>query len=370
MLVNCLIIFLLALTALPTLAQADFRPGYVVLSAGDTLRGEVDQRGTHFNTTTCRFRAARGQVVRNLAPTELVAYGVAGHRYLVVRRPQLAFVEEVLSGPLPLWFRVDSASNEHYYLPPASGQTVAEELLRPMQRLVRDGQLLTRYDEAFQRQLASRMDALAPACVPTAQQAAAWRLTYGGLRKTLMTYARCRQQPFWVAPATRVSLSALGGGLGLRYAGFVPAVGVELQFSPERLTTRGALVLAGTMSLSRATFQANYSTQNSPRMVRDQVRFGYCLLLGRRFFAHAPRLRSFAEAGVGVTRVAIATQEVKLPDEIRNYNDRFTAPTLALGMGLDAGRLRVIARATTLFAGFDVGLPSLSLLAGLRLGHR
>ena len=57
------------------LAQTDFRPGYIIQLAGDTVRGEIDNRSAVRNATECRFRQG---TVRELAPAELLGYGLTG----------------------------------------------------------------------------------------------------------------------------------------------------------------------------------------------------------------------------------------------------------------------------------------------------
>ncbi|MGI4863169.1 MAG: hypothetical protein ACRYFZ_04550 [Janthinobacterium lividum] len=48
-------------------AQVDFRPGYIVRPAGDTVRGDIDYRDARFNARQCRFRRATKRILAGAA---------------------------------------------------------------------------------------------------------------------------------------------------------------------------------------------------------------------------------------------------------------------------------------------------------------
>ena len=64
------------------MAQQDFRPGYIVTSASDTLRGEVDYRGDIALSELCRYRNGSEQP-REFEPEDIRAYGFADGRSFV-----------------------------------------------------------------------------------------------------------------------------------------------------------------------------------------------------------------------------------------------------------------------------------------------
>ncbi len=74
--------FLLSLTAL---GQKNYVPGYVVLTSGDTLRGQVmDRRETFIGTellTKIRFKPERGGIRRKYRAKKLLAYQVGNSVY-------------------------------------------------------------------------------------------------------------------------------------------------------------------------------------------------------------------------------------------------------------------------------------------------
>lgn len=126
------IIWLLILsfgTGLVAKAQANFRPGYVLPTSGDTLRGEVDSREGGTNAERCRFRATPAASVTTYLPTELRGYGIAGgrqyrslgmpnsdKRFRVGGQTGLSYFMEILvDGPAQL-YSMHMQGYEHYLI--------------------------------------------------------------------------------------------------------------------------------------------------------------------------------------------------------------------------------------------------------------
>lgn len=108
-------------------AQTDFRPGYVVLPAGDTLRGEVDYRDGRFSSQRCRFRSGSDGAVVVYEPSGLRAYGLTatGQTYRAVVPPAAPiegaseksfFLEVLAEGAATLYFLRDDNGRDHFYL--------------------------------------------------------------------------------------------------------------------------------------------------------------------------------------------------------------------------------------------------------------
>ena len=138
---------LLGLGATAARAQADFRPGYVVLPSGDTLRGEVDYRGALRNSLLCKFRPTAGATVQLLQPKALRAFGYrggdayrtaltplpdSGQIPLQPRVPRPFFLQVLVDGPAVLYARRDETDHNHYYLQQETAvtQPVTELLIR------------------------------------------------------------------------------------------------------------------------------------------------------------------------------------------------------------------------------------------------
>jgi hypothetical protein len=123
---------LLVLLAWTTGAQAQksFHPGYVVLPAGDTLRGEVDSRGAQRMAQQCLFRPAPTASATPYEPKQLRAYGLNTGPHFEPREipgtpaaglqpataPALLFLQVLARGKTTLYKLMDEADKPHYYL--------------------------------------------------------------------------------------------------------------------------------------------------------------------------------------------------------------------------------------------------------------
>ncbi|MCC3157267.1 PorT family protein [Hymenobacter sp. 15J16-1T3B] len=111
------------------LAQTDFRPGYVLPLTGDTLRGELDYRGSLRSSRLCRFRPAAGAPATEYRPEQLRGYGFAGSKHYEARAVALAagpdstrlFLERLVSGKAALYFVRDDQGQDHFYVAKAGG---------------------------------------------------------------------------------------------------------------------------------------------------------------------------------------------------------------------------------------------------------
>lgn len=140
-------------------AQADFRAGYVVQPAGDTVRGQVDYRGARRGAQQCLFRAAGAQEVVPFKPDQLRGYGLAsGERYssqltpaapsqpgteppaAAGDAPQPLFLEVLAAGEAYLLARHDQTGGTHYYIL-KKGAALPTELVQERRQVMQDGQL-------------------------------------------------------------------------------------------------------------------------------------------------------------------------------------------------------------------------------------
>lgn len=133
-------------------AQADFRSGYIVRPAGDTLRGEVDYRDAGFNGQQCRFRATPEAAPTTFGPAELLAYGLRDGSHLY--RTQVPtgspapgtmappyFMEVLVSGPANLYAWRDGEQADHYYVATATfplAELVHRKVLLEEQRILQE----------------------------------------------------------------------------------------------------------------------------------------------------------------------------------------------------------------------------------------
>jgi len=148
---------LLSLARLQAHAQADFRPGYLVRSAGDTVRGQVNYRDGYRGGAQCLFRAAGEQATTTWLPSQLKGYGLlSGERFTSQLVPMPAapagsgspvpgaeaparqlFLEVLADGAASLLSWKDENNREHFYVQKA-GAAQPTELLQ-VRRQVPDG---------------------------------------------------------------------------------------------------------------------------------------------------------------------------------------------------------------------------------------
>ena len=133
---------LLCLLAAPGgIAQPNYRPGYVVTSSGDTLKGLVNDHTEAKNARECFFKAASEEPPRQYGPDQLHGYGFADGKMYESKRVRLdsttsetVFVELLVKGRLSLYhYKVGN----HYL----AGKTPEElvELTRVEKTIERDG---------------------------------------------------------------------------------------------------------------------------------------------------------------------------------------------------------------------------------------
>ncbi|WP_460616504.1 outer membrane beta-barrel protein [Hymenobacter ruber] len=131
-------LLLSVVAAHPAQAQRNFRPGYIVRPAGDSLRGEVDVRGQQRMGLLCVFRANAGAATTQYTPTELKAYGLqGGARYEACQlpgglttapggaalssSPTTLFMQQLVQGKAKLYSYVDEGGNSRYFFRTTDG---------------------------------------------------------------------------------------------------------------------------------------------------------------------------------------------------------------------------------------------------------
>lgn len=171
-------------------AQTNFRQGYVLPLAGDTLRGEVDSRDGRASAQRCRFRATAQSVVVTYLPAELRGYGLTvdnqHYRALTVAAaPQPYFLEVLVDGPAALYFLRDAQQREFYYV--VSPQLPLAPLEHAFVRMVRDGRTYSEEQAPYRNTLV-----VALAGCPAAQ-AQLPRLPFqeSALRRVVAAYNHC-----------------------------------------------------------------------------------------------------------------------------------------------------------------------------------
>ncbi|GHT74106.1 hypothetical protein AGMMS50262_06420 [Bacteroidia bacterium] len=97
-------------------AQTDYRPGYVITLAGDTLFGQIDYRDDYTMGRICRFEFP-DNAKKEFPPNEIQAYRFIDSKYYVSREfdGQCHFFEFLVKGRMNIYYLRDE-NGDHYYI--------------------------------------------------------------------------------------------------------------------------------------------------------------------------------------------------------------------------------------------------------------
>ncbi|UOQ72714.1 outer membrane beta-barrel protein [Hymenobacter cellulosilyticus] len=259
-------VLFLALMASSTavLAQANFRPGYIVSLAGDTARGTVDYRGEERNALLCRFKTTADAVVAEYQPGQIRGYGFTNGRDLQSwalpgAGSKAVFVQTLVLGKASLYHSVNEHGKDVYY---AGGNSAAA-----LEALIQQDTIQSVYDQQ-QRRTTTMQQRTYPfrsvlwrimADCPSVQTTVArLELKEGPLVKTFSAYNTCvmgsQQQYVAKQQTSKTHFMVLGGvkQATISYgnhtdkkleSGFGPSLGIGIMFQPGRFNPRFLLHL-------------------------------------------------------------------------------------------------------------------------------
>ena len=223
-----LLLLFLAISIQGVQAQKNFRPGYIVRLAGDTLRGEVDSREGNVSAERCQFRPSAQAASTTYQPADLRGYGLLAEKRhyrslsttVAPAAPQLRFLELLVDGPAMLYFLRDAEQREAFYV--ASPTLPLTRLEHAVVRVVRDGSVYTEEQNSFRNTLATALAGCASA------QSLLPRLVFqeSALRKAVAAYNTCQApnaaKVDFQAPARRAVFGITGGPVlhSLSYSGY------------------------------------------------------------------------------------------------------------------------------------------------------
>jgi hypothetical protein len=87
----------------------DYRPGFIVMANGDSLKGYVDNAAPKKNSAVCSFKTSLNAEKQTFGVDELKAFGIDGYRFYESRlirigdRKERAFVEALVKGRVSLY---------------------------------------------------------------------------------------------------------------------------------------------------------------------------------------------------------------------------------------------------------------------------
>lgn len=330
-----LLLALLLAAATTARAQAEFKPGYVVLPAGDTLRGQVQEVGALRNTLTCRFRPAASAPATAYAPAELRAYGLTGlARYEARPVPpadstqgqasRQLFVEVLVSGPAQLYACRDRPGHTRYLLAVGGPEARLRELAERRVKTFANGFEAYETRSLFRDTLAAALRA----CPAVQVQLPRLPFQPAALARVITSYNACVGSPV-AAPVPMPHgrgpvLSLLGGyqhgTLNLNgstaFFGLAPplrqsspvgglALSMSLPHTRRTMTLRLEAQYAHEVYESSRTGPVPTAALPTPQVstYRFDLTYLHAPVLLRYTLRRSPRLRPFVEAGFMYSRL-------------------------------------------------------------------
>ncbi|MDR0940335.1 MAG: hypothetical protein LBN29_13510 [Mediterranea sp.] len=105
-------------------AQLNYRPGYIITLARDTVYGEIDLRTNRMNAEHCTFRASGSEEAISYAPFEIEGYRFTKEgkyyvsRYIEMKRGQRqpVFLEYLVQGIKSLYYYEETGYTDIYFI--------------------------------------------------------------------------------------------------------------------------------------------------------------------------------------------------------------------------------------------------------------
>ncbi len=373
--------------------QANFRPGYVVSLAGDTLRGEVDSREGGTNAERCRFRAIPTADIITYSPTEVRGFGIAGgRRYRTLTMPVSDarirvgavaglpyFMEVLVDGPAQLYFMRVQGYDHFLVASPVRPLALLQHGIERVDRKM--GSDVVTYQEELTPYRQVLAQAL-PNCPLAQRRLPALAYTEFGFRRVVVLYNDCQGSPAMPlakrAVAAHVRLGLMGGMSRSRqlfdanspYHGqaildnATPTAGITLaltvpRISQERFTLQTALLYGVDKSDREYTAPAP-GTLNGVQGLRLHFNVAFLRVpVMIRYTYPRGRVRPLLEGGF-VSTIAIRSENYH---QTTDYFGEFTSPqmdkdfgVIGYGAGVGAGLATLLpgGRALSLLARADI----------------
>ncbi len=330
-------------------AQTEFRPGYLVKTAGDTVRGEIAYRGIGKSAERCVFRATGEQATTTWLPGQIKGYGLASGEHFTSQLTPMPvppapegstvpvasvparqlFLEVLTEGPAALLNRRDEDLHDHFYVLKA-GAAQPTELVQTRLRIVDNGiireQIMPVYRGTLTEQFADCPDMLLSITKTEFKSSS--------LVAAFNRYNACRQ-PGWVAPSaikrTEVGIEVLAGGQASSTyysepkfevtmpAGLAPEVGMALSLG--RRVLRQRLTFRAELHYVRQVAEASSSQQlYLPDPSKYDIRFVTSYLrvpILVRYSLPGTRVRPFLEAGFSMSYAPKLDPQIRFTGNIR-----------------------------------------------------
>lgn len=138
-------------------AKYNYKPGYIITTNNDTIRGLIDFGSATHNTAHCVFRKDTSSTATDYSPTELNGYGFSFNRHFLSKKvkldstsaPRSFFMEHLVNGVVDLYF-ADDIGTTHFFI---EQNNVMYELKNEEVKIVENNITYTKRSEAYKRSL-------------------------------------------------------------------------------------------------------------------------------------------------------------------------------------------------------------------------
>jgi|WetSurMetagenome_2_1015567.scaffolds.fasta_scaffold113635_2 hypothetical protein len=120
-----ILLTVLCFLSIAAFSQPDFRPGYIVNSDGDTIKGLIDYRGEQLMGKICRFKPGENERVIIFSPDQLVEYKFDDGKYCVSKEVdgKKTFLQFLVKGKINLYSLRDAIGDHFFIEKPGLGLT-------------------------------------------------------------------------------------------------------------------------------------------------------------------------------------------------------------------------------------------------------
>jgi hypothetical protein len=295
------LIILLAITCIAefSFSQTDYRNGYVITNAGDTLSGFVDYQEKAKAYKSCDFKVSKGQNTITYEPGSIIGYGFENDKFYQSREvsiknqpSQVVFLEVIVRGLVSLY-----KFEQTYFI--EKGNDGLQQLINETKEVFIDGKRVLKKTN----QHIGTINILVFDCAEIRQRVQKIRLDERALTKLIEDYNQCKGEPSITFKAKKPWTKAVigvTGGLNISLINFEANPGYEH--------------LAGNFEVSKSPVIGVSFDISSPRLSERISFHGDLLYLTSKYYNYTLYNSS---SSVERNYVTIELQQLKVPIGIR-----------------------------------------------------
>ncbi len=335
-------------------SQTDYRKGYVITNAGDTLLGLVDYREKAKAYKSCDFKVSKAQNTITYQPGSIIGYGFENDKFFQSREisiknqlSQVVFLEVIVKGHMSLFKFKDS-----YFI--EKDNDGLQQLVNETKEVLVDGKRMSKYTN----QHIGTISKLVFDCHEIRTNVQKIRLNQKALTNLVEDYNRCKGRPSLNFTAkkkwTKTNIE-VSGGLNVSKLNFKanpayehlagnfevsksPVIGVSLDISSPRLSERisfhGGLHYLTSKYYNYTLYNGSYSVERNYVTIELQqlkVPIGIRYTFPKRVFT--PYFKVGVSSTIHLNTSPKWVQEVELNSVVNtNENEALTIKNKQFGL--------------------------------------